>query len=144
MTLEEILQEWERDSNLDRTKLDDVSLGVPKMHSKYIRILAQERLILKKYEMDYKELKLEKQEFYVDGPTEEQLAKGWILPAKGRIIKSDSGPYIEADKDIIKLSLRIGVQQEKIEVLKSIVDTVSRLGFQVKNAIDFMKFMNGN
>jgi hypothetical protein len=144
MTLEDIFAEWDKDSQLDRTKLDQVSLEVPKLHSKYIKILAHERLLFKKYEADYKELRLEKQEFYVDGPTEEQVAKGWEAPAKGRILKSDAGPYIEADKDIIKLSLRIGMQQEKIEVLKSIVDTVSRLGFQVKNAIDFMRFMNGS
>lgn len=144
MTLEDILAEWDQDSQLDRTKLDQISLNVPKLHAKYIRILSNERLLLKKLESDYKELKLEKHEFYVDGPTQEQIAKGWEIPAKGRIIKSEVGPYIEADKDIIKLSLKIGMQQEKIEVLKSVVDTVTRLGFQVKNAIDWARFMNGS
>lgn len=143
MKLEDILSEWDKDSQLDRTKLDSVALEVPKMHAKYIRILSHERLLLRKYESDYKELKLEKLEFYVDGPTQEQMDKGWVIPAKGRILKSDAGPYIDADRDIINMSLKIGMQKEKIDVLNSIVDTVSRIGFQVKNAIDFMRFMNG-
>jgi hypothetical protein len=113
------------------------------MHAKYIRILSHERLVLKKLEADYKQLKLEKQEFYIDGPTKDQIDKGWELPAKGRIVKSEAGPYIEADKDIINLSLKIGMQQEKIEVLRSIVDTISRLGFQVKSAIEWTRFMSG-
>lgn len=144
MKLEDILNEWDIDSQIDRTKLDVVALGVPQLHSKYIRLLSHERLILKKYEAEYKVLKLEKFEFYVDGPTSDQIAKGWELPAKGRILKNDVGPYIEADKDIINLSLKIGLQKEKIDLLISIVDTISRLGFQIKNAIDYMRFTNGS
>lgn len=144
MKLEDIFIEWDKDSQLDRTKLDIVALGIPQMHAKYIRLLSHERLLLTKYEADYKILKLDKQEFYVDGPNEEQLAKGWVSPPKGRILKNDVAPYIDADKDIIALSLKIGMQKEKIEVLKSIVDTISRLGFQVKSAIDWMRFQNGS
>lgn len=144
MQLENIFEEWEKDSQFDRTRLDTVALDIPQLHSKYVKLLSRERLILKKYESDYKQLKLEKQEFYVDGPTQEQIEKGWELPAKGRILKNDVGPYIDADKDIIKLSLRIGLQKEKIDVLSSIVDQISRLGFQVKSAIEWARFMNGS
>jgi hypothetical protein len=144
MKLEDIFTEWEKDSQLDRTKLDLIALGIPQMHSKYIRILSHERLLLKKYETEYKVLKLEKQVFYIDGPCEEQIAKGWEMPPKGRVIKSDVGPYLDADKDLISLSLKIGIQQEKIEVLKSIVDIISRLGFQIRSAIEWVKFESGS
>lgn len=144
MQLEDIFNEWEKDSQFDRTRLDTVALDIPQLHSKYVKLLSRERLLLKKYESDYKQLKLEKHEFYVDGPTQEQIEKGWELPAKGRILKNDVGPYIDADKDIIKLSLRIGLQKEKIDVLSSIVDQISRLGFQVKSAIEWARFMNGS
>jgi hypothetical protein len=143
MKLEDIFAEWDKDSQFDRTKLDIVALGLPQMHAKYLRILAHERLVLRKYEADYKELKLQKQVFYVDGPDEEQVAKGWQLPPKGRIVKSDVGPWLEADKDIIALSLRIGMQQEKVEVLKGILDSVKSTGWNVKSAIDWAKFQSG-
>jgi hypothetical protein len=143
MKLEDIFTEWDQDSVLDKNKLDVVSLGIPQMHSKYAKILSHERLLLRKYEADFKQLKLDKHLFYIDGPTQEQVDKGWELPAKGRILKSDVGPWLEADKDLISLSLKIGMQLEKVETLKSILDIISRTGFQLKNAIDFMKFMNG-
>lgn len=145
MKLEDILAEWEKDSQLDRTKLDSISLEQPKLVAKYLRIISHERLVLKKYEAEYKKLKFDKHEFYVDGPSEDH-PKEWLenAPPRGRILKADVGRWLEADKDIINLSLKIGMQQEKIEVLKSIVDTISRLGFQVKNAIDWMRFQNGS
>lgn len=145
MKLENILAEWDVDSQLDRTKLDTVSLDLPKMHAKYLRILANERLLLKKYDAEYKQLKFDKYDFYCDGWSEDHPIE-WKeqQPARGRILKADVGRYLEADKDIINLSLKMGMQNEKIEVLKSIVDTISRLGFQVKNAIDWMRFQNGS
>jgi hypothetical protein len=143
MKLEDIFAEWDVDSQLDRNKLDVVALGLPQMHAKYLRYLSHERLLLKKFEADYKTMKFDKHDFYVDGPNEE-TPPTWVSPAKGRIIKTDVGRYLEADKDLINLSLKIGMQQEKIETLKSIVDTISRLGFQVKNAIDWMRFQSGN
>ncbi len=145
MKLEDILAEWDADSQLDRTKLDIVSLGIPQMHAKYIRLLSHERLVLRKYEADYKTLKFDKYEFYTEGWSEDH-PKEWLehIPPRGKILKADAGRWLEADKDIINLSLKIGMQNEKIDTLKSIVETVSRLGFQVKSAIDWMRFQSGN
>jgi len=144
MKLEDIYVEWDEDSKLDKNTLDVVALRIPQMHAKYAKILSHERLLLKKFETDLKQLKLDKQLFYIDGPTQEQVAMGWELPAKGRIVKSDVTPWLEADKDLINLTLKIGMQSEKVETLKSIMDIISRLNFNVKNSIDFMKFMNGS
>ena len=145
MKLEDILDEWDKDSQLDRTKLDNASLGVAKMHAKYIRILSHERLLLTRYENEYKQLKFDKQEFYADGPSE-VTPKEWfeLLPPKGRIIKTEVPRYLEIDRDIVALTLKIGLQKEKVEILKSIIDMISRTGFQIKNAIEWMKFMNGS
>lgn len=144
MKLEDIFTEWDKDSQLDKTRLDTVSLGIPQMHSKYSKILSNERLVLRKYEADYKELKLEKQLFYIDGPTQEQLAKGWELPPKGRILKSDIQPWLDADKDLINLSLKIGMQNEKVDTLKSIMTEIAGLRWNVRNAVEWAKFMNGS
>lgn len=144
MKLEDIFAEWDVDSEIDSLKLDKYSIEAAKLHSKYARYLSNERLLLKKYESEYKQLKLEKMEFYVDGPTEEQMKLGWVLPPKGRILKSDAQMYIDADKDIVNLSLKIGLQQEKVEVLKSIIDVISKISFNIRSAIDWQKFISGS
>jgi hypothetical protein len=114
MKLEEIFGQWKEDSVIDKTELGDESLNIPKLHHKYYQILVSERLLLKSHESDMKKLKLDKYEFFTQGPDEESQQKGWKLPAKGLILKADIPMYMDADEDIIKLSLNIGVQQEKI------------------------------
>ena len=90
-----------------------------------------------------KKLKLDKYEFYTQGHTEETKEKGWELPAKGMILKSDIPMYIDADPDIIKLSLKIGLQSEKIELLESIIKNVSNRGYAIKTAVDFLRWSSG-
>lgn len=143
MKLESIFELWDVDSKINREDLSDESLRISTLHSKYHKIYTQERLTLRKYEHELKQLKLDKYEFYTQGPTKETMEKGWQLPPVGKVIRSDVDKYMDADKDIIELSLKVGVQHEKIELLESILKTIHNRGFQIKNAIDWIKFTSG-
>lgn len=143
MKIEDIFTEWEVDSRIDRTELGNEALKIPQLHHKYFKIFTHERLVLRKYEAELKQLKLAKHEFFTMGPTEETHAKGWKLPPQGKILRSDVNNYIEADQEIVNLSLKIGIQQEKIELLESIIKSLTNRGFNIKAAIDFERFKVG-
>ena len=68
--------------------------------------------------------------------------KGW-LPNPRNILKSDIPMHIEADSDIIDLTLKIAYQKEKISLLESIIKNISERGYIVKNYIDWQRFTNG-
>lgn len=144
MKLEQIFAEWEKDSNIDMTELGEESLKISKLHHKYFQMLTYERIQHRKLEAELKTLRLEKHEFYTQGPTKETIDKGWELPPIGKILRSDVANYLEADKDIINLSLKIGIQLEKIDLLKSIITTLNNRGYNIKAAIDWEKFKMGN
>ncbi len=143
MKLDAIFDLWEQDSVVDRANLDTESLAIGKLHSKYHRIYTNERLVQKKLELDLKSLRLEKQEFLTQGPSKETAAKGWVLPPIGRIVKSEVGHYLDADKEIIEHTLKIALQEEKIRLLESIIQVLMRRSYTIKNAIDFAKFESG-
>ena len=143
MNVDDIISNWETDVNIDKTELGDEALKIPKLHSKYYNFLIKEKLIQRKLESEMKQLKLDKYEFYSQGHNEETRDKGWKLPAKGMILKSDIPMYLEADPDMIALSLKIGLQQEKVDMLDSIVKSILNRNFVIKNAIDWQKFTMG-
>jgi hypothetical protein len=143
MKLEQIFAEWEKDSNIDQTELGEESLKISKLHHKYFQILTYERVQHRKLEAELKVLRLDKHEFYTQGPTKETMDKGWELPPVGKILRSDVTNYLEADKDIVNLSLKIGIQLEKIDLLKSIITTLNNRGYNIKAAIDWEKFKMG-
>jgi hypothetical protein len=143
MKIEDILDQWKNDSYIDRTELGDAALVIPKLHHKYYQIYINEKLTLRSQEADMKKLKLEKYEFFSQGHTEQTRNLGWELPARGLILKADIPMYMDADKELIKLSLKIGIQQEKIELLESIIKSLTNRGYQIKSAIDWVKFTMG-
>lgn len=143
MNIDEIMSEWKTDSEIDVTELADESIKIAKLHQKYYEYLIKEKLLFKKNESDLKLLRLEKYEFYTQGHNEETLKKGWELPSKGMVIKSEIPMYLEGDKDIINLNLKISYQQEKIDLLQSIIKSLNNRGFNIKSAIDWIKFTSG-
>lgn len=143
MRIDKIFEEWEQDSEFDKTELGDEALKIAKLHHKYYRILSQERITRRSLEAELKVLRLEKFEFYTQGPSKESVEKGWVMPPIGRVIKSDANNYVDADKDIINLSLKIGIQNEKIDFLESIIKTLLNRGYNIRAAIDWEKFKMG-
>jgi hypothetical protein len=143
MDIEKILEEWQTDCKMDRTHLDREAVSIPQLHHKYFKIMISERLLMRKLEAEMKQLKLDKHEFYTQGHTKETQDKGWSLPPKGLILKADLPMYMEADSEIVSLNLRIGYQLEKIDLLESIIKMVMNRNFQIKSAIDWIKFEQG-
>jgi hypothetical protein len=143
MKIEKIFEEWDADTDFDKTELGDEALKVSKLHHKYFRILSQERITRRSLESDLKVLRLEKFEFYTQGPSKESVERGWEMPPIGRVVKSEVNNYMEADRDMINLSLKIGIQNEKIDLLESIIKTILSRGYNIKAAIDWEKFKMG-
>lgn len=143
MKLEEIHTTWAQDAKINPLDLSGESLNTPKLHGKYLKILSEERLKLKKLRSSKDELILAKTEYFMGKMAREDMqAKGWE-PFTMRLLKQDVPTYMNADQDVIKLNLQIGLQEEKVEVLESIMKTIANRGFQIKNYIDWKKFENG-
>lgn len=143
MKLEDILAEWDKDTKINPTDLGNEAIKIPSLHNKYYRIYVNEKLLMRKYAEEIKALKLDKFEFYTMGPTEESHAKGWVLPPQGKILKDRAQQYVDSDKDVINLNLKLGIQHEKVDLLDSIIKSLVNRGFQIKTAVDYEKFKVG-
>jgi len=143
MKLDEIHALWSQDCDINRIELGEEALKIPKLHSKYLRMFSDERMLLRKLEEDRSTLKLLKIDYYRGVLPEEDLrANGWE-PFRLSVLKSDLPMYLDADQDIIKINLKISVQQEKVDTLEAIIKSISNRGYLIKSAIDFEKFKVG-
>lgn len=143
MKLEEIQSLWEEDSQIDRTELGEESLKISRLHNKYFKIFSNERLSLRKLEMDYKSLYKLKYQYYQGILSDEEYKElGWE-PFQLKVLKQDIPVYIEGDEDIININLRIGLQSEKVSFVESIIKSISTRGYQINNVIAWEKFKVG-
>lgn len=142
MKLEEIEALWETDSKIDRTDLDNESLKIPSLHSKYYKIYLREKVQLKAEDHEYRIFYKLKHEYYTGKLSKEELDEHNWEPFQF-VLKNDLQVYIDADKDIADRLLKLQVQREKVEFLENIIKTLNGRGFLIKNAIDFIRFTSG-
>ena len=144
MKLEDIQELWHRDSKIDYTELGTESIRIPQIHDKYLKIFTDERIRLKGVEFELSKMVRTKTEYYSGKMSQEELEqRGWEQYL-GRLLKNEIVKYIESDDDVIKLKQQLVVLQEKINYLDSVIRMINNRGFQIKNALDWLKFSHGN
>ena len=143
MNLEEINELWSKDSKIDESALGHEAIKIPTLHNKYYTIYIKEILRVKKLKADLKELEMAKFEYYTGTMAEEDLkAKGW-KPNPRKIMKSEVARYIDSDRDIVALSLKIDYHMSIANYLEDIIKQINNRNFIIKSAIDWAKFQSG-
>jgi hypothetical protein len=143
MTLDQLMEEWRKDSAIDSTELGQASMKVPELHSKYLKVYFEERRKLKAHEFSSKDLFLKKYEYYNGKMSQEELDEMSWEPFMKRLMKNEIDMYLESDKDIVQTNIRIVNQKEKLAFLEEVIKNINQRNFQIKNAIDWKKFTNG-
>lgn len=141
ITLDDIKSQWAKDSKIDSDLLDVESLKIPQLHSKYLKYLSDVRLIKLKKEHEYKSLLREKFEYYTGKAGPEIYQE---KPFDLKILKQDLGLYMDADPELQLLQTRINYYEEIMFFLEKVLRCISDRGYQIKNSIDWQKFMQGS
>jgi hypothetical protein len=143
MSTDDISTIWSADSKIDETNLMGESKKIPELHNKYYTLYYKEALRVKKLRADYKELEFAKREWIEGTMAEEDLRdRGW-KPYQRKVLRNDVDKYIQADKDIIALSLKIDYHSANANYLEDIIKTIHSRNFVIKNMIDVLKFQHG-
>lgn len=143
MKLDDISELWQKDSHIRIDDLANEAVKIPKLHEKYYKIFIKERLGLRKLEADYKILNRAKWEYYTGKLSSQELSDyGWEQ-FDHKLLRQDVPTYLESDKDLVEHMTRIQYQREKVDFLESIIKGLVNRGFQIKSAIDFIRFTNG-
>lgn len=143
MDIETLYAEWAKDGEIDQANISKSTTDIPKLHNKYFRWYVEEGLKLKKLKAEYKILVKLKNEYYRGELDDEELRQHGWKPQPLKILRTDVPQYIEADSDVVKLSLKIGFQEEIVAYLESIIKHISNRNFLLKTIVDWEKFRTG-
>lgn len=143
MDIDEINKMWSEDCKINESDLIRESSKIPELHNKYYNLFYKEALRIKKLKADMIELEKAKTEYYNGSMDEFELKdKGW-KPFALKVLRNDLEKYIQSDKDIIQLSLKLSLHEERGKYLESIIRQINNRNFIIKNMIDWAKFQAG-
>lgn len=140
--LDELLQMWTEDSQIDRTEPGKALIDIPKLHSKYLNILSRHRLLSKESEFKYNKMKRLKWEYYT-GKLDDDILKKYGWEQFPYTLKSDIVTYLESDDDLNKcIAIKI-MHDEIVDVCQSILKELNNRTWELKSFIDWEKFIQG-
>lgn len=143
MTLKELHDEWDKDAPIAHEKLDTEARNVPFLHAKWWRIYTREKAIYKKLTFEWDLLYRQKWEWFAGKLDDaERLALKWE-PQPLKIIQSNIGIYIAADKDCQLKRAEKEMQEEALRFIEDVIKAINKRSYDIRNAIDFMKFSMG-
>ncbi len=146
---EKLREEWKEDSHIDfqfknkqySADLAQVALDIPFIHNKYLNHYTDISQIKTSLEFEIRKLVKEKREYYGG----EADAKIYAEKPFGNSIKTSEKMkvYLESDDEVINLEAKIKFLDQMLYWLDQVMKQISNRGFQVKSAIEWEKFING-
>ena len=141
MNLEDIQSMWEKDSQIDKDNLHDESLKIPALHAKYHEMFNNFLLLRKKAEQQRKNIRHERYEYY-SGKADPEVYQDNPFGKKIRD-KDTMTKYMDADEKLSESSLKIDYYDTMLSYLESILKQINNRTYQIKNAIEWQKFIAG-
>ena len=139
--LESLQKMWEEDSEIDKDNLHDESLKIPQLHAKYFDLYNTIFLLRKKADQQRKNIRHERYEYF-SGKSEADVYIKDPFPKKIRD-KDTMQKYLDADDKLSNSSLKIEYYDTMLTYIESILKVIQNRTYQIKNAIEFMRFQSG-
>ena len=146
LKLEDILTEWQKDSEINQGRLDQASVDTAKLHAKYLQWLSVAKLQLKRQQMNQKTLLKDKWLYYNGKMSQDEIeSRGWDYdPFNGlKVMKGDMDYYYDSDKDIQKSEEKIVYYKTLVETLQEIVESIRWRHQTIGNIIKWKQFESG-
>ena len=141
MNLETLQSMWEKDSQIDPDNLHTESLKVPSLHAKYHDMFNNFLLLRKKAEQQRKNIRHERYEYYSGKADPEVYEKN---PFGKKIRDKDTmTKYLDADEKLKEVNLKIDYYETLLNYCESILKQINNRTYQIKNAIEWQKFIAG-
>ena len=132
---------WEKDSQIDKDNLHDESLKIPALHAKYHELFNNILLLRKRAEQQRKNIRHERYEFF-SGKADPEVYIENPFPKKIRD-KDTMQKYLDADENMKNINLKIDYYETQMNYLESILKQINNRTYQIKNAIEWNKFISG-
>ena len=139
--LDYVQKMWEKDSKIDVDNLHTESLNIPVLRAKYFEIYNNLLLLKKRSEQLRKNIRHEKYEYF-SGKADPEIYIENPFPKKIRD-KDTLQKYLDADEKLSQASLKVEYYDVILNYLENILKVLQNRTYQIKNAIEFMKFQSG-
>jgi hypothetical protein len=143
VSIEEILNLWGQDSLINQTDLGKESSESQRLHSKYLKLLTDQKMLLMHADFELTKLLKVKHEYYLGTISQEELKRRNWTPNPLKVLRQDLDLFINSDPEFIEQQKKVYIIREKVNVLEGIVKMVMSRQYAIRATMDWVKFVAG-
>lgn len=144
MKIDELHNEWEKDSVIDPTNLESELLNIPKIHAKYLRFLTNSKLILRKAESDLIRIRALKAKYFRGEMGAAELQElGWSQYQGNKPLKSEIDDVINKESDVLQKIEKVDYYKIVVQSIEYVMKEISSRHWEIRSAIEHKKIVNG-
>lgn len=145
LNLEDLMAEWKNDSTIDHSHLDTASLRTANLHQKYLDFLTKYKVRIFALDKKYLEMKGLRSRYYSGQMTKLELEEqGWSQYQYKTPLKSELERLLETDSYLLQIKDKTSHYTFCFEYCEEVLKSLRDRNYQIRAAIDFMKFQAGN
>jgi len=145
MNIDELYETWQSDCTVDDDHLDRESIKTPNLHAKYLRIMMNFKMKLSALQVEYNTLRQKKFRYYRGEMGRDELTElNWTQWQGVKPLKNEMEEFLEGDADLNKINMKCEYIKHMIEALESIMNQIKARDWQIRNAIEWKKFIAGS
>ena len=114
-------------------------MKIPQLHAKYLSIHNTYTLLLKKAQQELKKLQ-HKKSLYYGGKA---LPEEYDEPFNYKVQKSEVPLGVQVDDDIIKVESKVHLYETTLSALADILKQIHQMSYNIKNVIEWRRFVGG-
>lgn len=144
VTLDQLIDAWRIDSQIDDTEPGKELLKISSLQSKYLTVLSHHKMLVNRCNDSYAKMKRLKWEYYMgDLNNADDLEKHNLKPLYRKILRADIPTYLDSDTDLTNILIKKMVNQEIVDFCTAVLKEIHSRTFQLRSYIDWQKFIGG-
>ena len=144
MKLDEILENWKADVEMDEVHLEKELFKTPNLHAKYLEVFVQMKARLATVERKMAQIKYQKKRYFRGEMTREELQQnGWEQFHGLKPSNAELQNMFEMDADISEQQEKIAYYKTGIASIEYIMKQLQQRDYSIKSIIDYRKYLAG-
>lgn len=144
MNLEQLMEQWKADSQIDDNHLGEASTYTPNLHSKYIDIMVSYKLKLAKIRGEYNMLRKNKFRYYRGELSRQELEDlGWVQWQGVKPLKNEMDEFLQGDTELVQMEQKVEYLNTVVYFLEEVLKQIRARDWQIRTHVDWKKFLVG-
>ena len=144
VTIDLLMEEWSNDKVIDSTSMEKELLKISHLHGKYLNIMSYHRHFLRKLEIDYKNFRGLREDYYHGRLSKEELDEhGW----EQYQIDLKSNPAVarklDTDPELNKMILKKVAHEEIVSYCENVLKSLHNRTWDLGNFVKYQQLTSG-